>query len=218
MVGVVVILVGLASVMSNIARAAFGTQAGTLAFAPVALLGQVGNTPGSVSSAALEASALAPALATTTPLVPARLLVPSLGINAAVEQVGKKADGSMATPQTFGDVAWYALGSKPGDAGTAVIAGHVNNALTIAGVFEHLSQINIGDTVVVSDVYGRSLTYIVDETDAYPSDNAPTAKIFQSFGSSTLVLITCDGQWDAAAHSFDKRFVVYAHLSATQPQ
>ena len=168
------------------------------------------------NNSAQSASVLAPALATTTPLTPAHLSVPSLGINAAVEQVGKKSDGSMATPKNFDDVAWYSLGSKPGEPGSAVVAGHVNNALTKAGVFEHLSQIKLGDTIVVADTSRRTLTYVVEETDAYPSDNAPTDKIFAGSGPSRLVLITCDGQWDAAAHSFDQRFVVYAHLVSAQ--
>ena len=209
-VGVLVVLIGFASVLSSAAHVVLGTQANLFAFAPVALLPQVHET--TTPSAAPATALFAEGSSTTTPIVPVRLSVPSLCINAPVETVGKKQDGSMATPSVFGDVAWYSLGSRPGDPGTAVFAGHVNNALTKAGVFEHLSQITIGNTVLVTDASGRVLTYVVDEIDAYQTDHAPTARIFQTAGPSTLVLITCDGQWDAAAHSFDKRFVAYAHL------
>jgi LPXTG-site transpeptidase (sortase) family protein len=180
---------------------------------------------GSDPQANASALALGPALAvdpsllnslsttaTTTPLIPERLTIPSIGVNAKVEQVGLKSDGSMATPSNFEDVAWYSPGAKPGAAGNAVIAGHVDNALTTAGVFEHLSQLSIGDTATVSDASGRTLSYVVTEVEAYEANEAPTGAIFATQGPSQLVLITCDGQWDAAAHEFDKRLIVTAQL------
>jgi LPXTG-site transpeptidase (sortase) family protein len=104
------------------------------------------------------------------------------------------------------------LGSKPGQAGNAVIAGHVNNALTMAGVFQHLGDVHVGDTIAVSDASGKTLNYVVTETDQYTTDNAPMAAIFSISGPSQIVLITCDGAWDAAAKSYNKRLVVYAKL------
>jgi LPXTG-site transpeptidase (sortase) family protein len=150
--------------------------------------------------------------ATTTPITPARLIIPSIGVNANVEQVGKKADGSMGTPQTFGDVAWYALGSKPGAAGNAVIDGHVDNALTTAGVFMHLSQVHLGDIIEVADGSGATRTFVVNNIQEVPANSAPDASIFATTGPSQLVLITCDGAWVPDAKSYDKRLVVFATL------
>jgi LPXTG-site transpeptidase (sortase) family protein len=162
--------------------------------------------------APLGSLSLQQTVASTTPLTPARLSIPSIGVRADVEQVGKKPDGSMATPSSFETVGWYKLGARPGQEGNAVIAGHVNNALTKAGVFEHLSDVVVGDTISVSDTSGRTLTYVVTQTAQYKTDEAPT-DIFTATGPTQLVLITCDGQWDADAHSYDKRFVVYAELT-----
>jgi LPXTG-site transpeptidase (sortase) family protein len=195
--GVAVVLVGAADILSRAAKISLGDSALQTAFAPAAILA----LPGA-------------GVATTTAIVPVHLKIPSIGVDASVEQVGKKQDGSMATPASFNDVGWYSLGSKPGEAGNAVIAGHVNNALTKAGVFEHLSDVKVGDYVTVSDQSGKTLIYIVTETDQYPADQAPAASVFSPTGPSQLVLITCDGSWDASAHSYDKRFVVYARLSA----
>lgn len=119
----------------------------------------------------------------------------------------------MATPKNFQDAGWYDMGARPGEAGNAVIAGHVNNALTMAGVFQHLGDIRVGDTIAVSDAHGTTLNYVVTETDQYSTTNAPTAAIFSTNGPSQIVLITCDGVWDPAAHSYDKRLVVYARLA-----
>jgi LPXTG-site transpeptidase (sortase) family protein len=141
-----------------------------------------------------------------------RLKVPSLGVDASVEQVGKKADGSMGTPSAFGNVAWYSPGSKPGAAGNAVFAGHVNNALTKAGVFSHLSQIKQGARIEVWGKDGRSLDFEVVSIEQYPAETAPAEAVFSTEGSPQIILITCEGDWDAAAHSFDKRLVVVGRL------
>src|SRR5262249_51609088 len=80
---------------------------------------------------------------------PARLIIPSLSIDANVQYVGVKKDGSMGTPDNFTDVAWYRYGTIPGQLGSAVIDGHVDNGLALAGVFKHLQDIKVGDDVYV---------------------------------------------------------------------
>ncbi|MDO8518079.1 MAG: class F sortase [bacterium] len=202
-VGVLVLVVGAADLLSRAARSVLGEGAATAAFAPAIAI---------VNPSVLDSFSHSPA--TTTPLTPVILTIPAIGVKAAVEHVGKKSDGTMQSPKKFGDVAWYMLGSAPGAAGNAIIAGHVNNALTKAGVFEHLSNLKVGDTVVVSDALGNKLTYFVSKLETYPATDAPAASIFTGEGPSQLVLITCDGDWIASAHSFSKRFVVYARLSA----
>ena len=197
-----VLLVGGADLLSRAAHSTFGGDAATVAFAPAIAI---------TNPSVLDSFSRSPA--STTPLVPARLSIPTIGVNAAVEAVGKKADGAMQTPTKFDDVAWYSLGSKPGDPGNAIMAGHVNNALTKNGVFEHLSSLKVGDTVAVADVSGNTLHYFVSKIDEYPATDAPVASIFTGEGPSQLVLITCDGDWIASTHSFSKRFVVYARLS-----
>ena len=190
-VGILCIVVGLADVSSRLARATLGDDAALLAFGPAAAI----QTP----------------IATSTKgaLIPATLSIPSLGVRAPVEQVGKKADGSMGTPQNFMSAGWYAPGSQPGAAGNAVFAGHVNNALTKAGVFEHLSQIKKGDYVTVADEAGKTLVYKVSDVQLF-DPSADTSTIFATSGPQKLVLITCDGEWVQDEHQFSKRLVVFA--------
>jgi sortase A len=192
-IGVLCVLVGAADVTSRLARSVEGSDSALVAFGPAVAL----QNPG--------------LLATSLPgvLTPARLKIPSLGVDAGVETVGKKADGTMGTPQNFDNVGWYSLGAKPGEAGTSVFAGHVNNALMKQGVFENLSKIKKGDYVTVSDASGRSKVYRVSTVSEYAPD-APTEQLFSASGPSRLVLITCDGDWVPADHSFDKRLVVVA--------
>ena len=207
-IGVCVILVGAADVSSRIAHDAFGANASLYSFAPaITLLGNYNTDAGTIPAAATRS-------ASTTPLIPVRLEIPSIGVNAHVEQVGNKADGSMGTPSTFGDVAWYAAGSAPGQPGNAVIDGHVDNALTTAGVFMHLSQIALGDTITVVNASGTPMNFTVTNVEEIPADSAPAASIFTTTGPSQLVLITCDGTWVPNTKSFDQRLVVFASLKS----
>jgi LPXTG-site transpeptidase (sortase) family protein len=207
--GCAVILVGGVDVVGRIARAVDASgfslgdsTIGFIAFAPAAAIGDP-SMFGTLTPAAH---------ASTSPQIPSRLKVPSIGVDANVEQVGKKADGSMDTPKNFADVGWYSLGSLPGEAGNAVFAGHVNNALTSAGVFAHLSEVKMGDYVTVLSKDGTTLVYMVTQINEYPASEAPAKEIFTTQGPSQLVLITCDGDWVADAHSFDRRLVVVARL------
>lgn len=197
-VGVFVVLVGATNLFARAFEYVGGADATRTAFAPL----------GTVDLRSLPAT-----IATTTPITPSRVKIPSIGVDANVEQVDKKADGSMQSPASFQNVGWYAPGSKPGAPGNAVIAGHVNNALTTSGVFEHLSDVKVGDYVTVADASGKTLIYVVTQTAQYNLDSAPTSSIFSQSGPSQLVLITCDGAWDADAHSYNKRLVVYAKLT-----
>lgn len=196
-VGIFVVLVGLADVSSRLARSVLGDDALFNAFAP---------------AAAIKPPAIVPAASasTTASFVPARLKVPSLGIDAKVEEVGRRADNTMGTPSDFANVGWWSEGSKPGEPGNVVFDGHVNNALTKAGVFEHLFQVHKGDYVTVSDAEGHTLVYEVSEVSLYDTNQAPLRKIFATAGPSQVVLITCDGEWVEDSRSFDKRLVVVA--------
>ena len=197
-VGMVCVLVGAADLTARVVRGV-GPDATFLAFAPAVAL----NLPGQSGNTSLSAAT------TTAGIVPSRLRIPSLGINAKIEPVGVRADGAMATPSNFDNVAWYSPGGRPGGQGSAVFAGHVNNALLKSGVFERLSQIKKGDYITVEDAAGKTLVYRVSSVEEYLPD-APTDALFVTTGASRLVLITCDGDWIPSARSYDKRLVVVA--------
>ncbi len=201
-VGGLVILVGAVNLFSRAFEYVGGADATRTAFQPLGMLDSTQAFPNNVSL-----------VATTTPIIPAHVKIPSIGVDANIEEVGEKDDGSMETPKSFQNIGWYTLGPKPGSGGNAVMAGHVNNALTTSGVFEHLSDVKVGDYITVADSTGKTLIYIVTQTAQYNLDSAPTSAIFSQTGPSQLVLITCDGAWDAAAHSYNKRLVVYAKLT-----
>lgn len=144
--------------------------------------------------------------------LPVRVAIPSLGIDAKIQKVGIKADGTMATPNNFSDVGWYKYGTVPGDTGSAVMAGHVDNGLGLAGVFKHLSDIREGEYVYVTRDDGSTLTFVVVATASYPYNEAPEQEIFAQKGGEYLNLITCHGSWVKDARTYDERLVVYTKL------
>lgn len=150
------------------------------------------------------------ASSTIEAIIPARLLIPSIQVDAEIEKVGAR-NGMMEAPRSYKTVGWYKDGGRPGGAGHAVFDGHVNNVLTSAGVFEHLDQVRLGDQIII---YGQEggLIYRIDRLEVYAVDHAPVEEIFTPTGPSRVVLITCDGAWDQGKKTFDKRLVIYASL------
>ena len=160
-----------------------------------------------------------PALAAGAPIahasvssLPARLIIPSLHIDATVQRVGLRADNSMGVPNNFTDVAWYKYGTIPGQVGSAVIDGHVDNGLALAGVFKHLVDLKLGDDVYVQQADGSKIHFVVDDIVSYPYKDVQTDYIFNRSDAARLNLITCEGTWVPTGRTYDERLVVFTHL------
>lgn len=143
--------------------------------------------------------------------VPVRLIIPRLGIDTQVEQVGMLADGAMGVPANVWHVAWFNLGTRPGNVGNAVIDGHLDSA-TGPAVFLWLRNLQQGDRLFVTDDMGVQRTFEVVDRENYGIKNAPLQHIFGSTDQRSLNLITCSGAWDNKDHIYDQRLVVYTRL------
>jgi LPXTG-site transpeptidase (sortase) family protein len=146
--------------------------------------------------------------------LPATLIIPKLGINASVQRVGIAKSGRMAVPTNFTDVAWYEGGTVPGNKGSAVIAGHLDNGLGLRGVFSDLANLSPGDRVEVRTSNGRTLTFKVDSLKIYPYESVPST-IFTANDAAHLNLITCEGdgiRTGSEGFTYDHRLVVYTTL------
>jgi len=143
---------------------------------------------------------------------PSRLIIPAIDINAHVQFVGVNKKGNIGTPNNFTDVAWYSFGVAPGQSGTAIIDGHVDNGLGLAGVFKHLSDIQIGDEVDVISKDGANVRFIVANIQTYDYQNVPADALFgDDSASSSLKLITCDGAWVQGGDTYNERLIVTAN-------
>lgn len=145
---------------------------------------------------------------------PAQLVIPSIGVNAAVEGVGlsKTASGEMAVPTKLMDVAWYNQGPLPGMLGSAVIAGHLNGRTISAGVFYKLNKLKIGDLVEIIDQKGKEFQFKVVDVKIFDY-NASAKDVFLSDNSKArLNLITCSGDWIKDKKIYNKRTVIFTEL------
>lgn len=144
---------------------------------------------------------------------PVLVHIPSLHIEAEVERVGVNWRGNMASPASYNDVGWYKHGTVPGDIGSAVLNGHLDNGLGLDGAFKHLEDISVGDVVFVSMKSGARLHFVVVEKHSYPYMEVPTEELFSRADASRLNLVTCDGRWVRGGDTYDHRLVVYTQLS-----
>jgi sortase (surface protein transpeptidase) len=139
---------------------------------------------------------------------PQRVRIPDIDVDAVLERLHLLADGSLAAPSNFAEAGWYADGTRPGDTGPAVIAGHVDSTRGPA-VFYRLDRLRAGALVeVLQD--GRWLAFRVTEVARYPKDAFPTARVYGPTPDAALRLITCGGTFDNARKSYLDNVVVYA--------
>jgi hypothetical protein len=170
--------------------------------------------------------------------VPLEIQIPALNIMAPVLGVGLTMTNAMAAPigtrpddSLWQTVFWYRGGAIPGDIGTATFAGHFDDESGRPAIFAFLSDLRIGDLIVIHDQRnGLDIPFIVNETRTYTheesSDSVVLARIFGSRSISgaesqpvsdqlsRLTLITCAGEWING--EFDQHLVVYA-IRASYP-
>ncbi len=151
---------------------------------------------------------------TVTASVPAHLIIPSIGLDAPVENVNIQSNGDLGTPvqNQWEGVGWYSNGPRPGQAGSAVIDGHLDRPGGYPAVFWYLRNVQVGDTIMVVDTNGKTLRFRVTRTAAYPPLAAPLQEIFGDTGGTYLNLITCAGTWIPTQHQTTLRLVVYSTL------
>lgn len=143
---------------------------------------------------------------------PVRLIIPSISVDADIQHVGITKTGNMATPSNFKDVGWYKFGSIPGNRGSAVIAGHVDNGLGLSGVFKRLGEVPEGEVVEVVYDDGSRNTFEVQSVRRYPYQEVPADIVFNPAGTPRLNLITCEGDWVRSEKTYDERLVVFTKL------
>ena len=97
-------------------------------------------------------------------IIPERIEIPELGVDAPTASLGLLDNGEMAVPESIDDTSWYEPGYKPGEPGNAVIAGHVSDTVD-PGVFSELHTLNQGDEIIIHGMEGEVLTFAIFDND-----------------------------------------------------
>jgi LPXTG-site transpeptidase (sortase) family protein len=147
--------------------------------------------------------------AASEPGLPAYLRIPGIGVDAPIDSVGLTPEGAMDVPKGPATSAWFDLGPRPGENGSAVIDGHFGWKDGIPAVFDNLSKLQKGDIVYVDDTTGSTTAFVVRDIETY-GHNEDASDIFASDdGKAHLNLITCGGVWNNAQKSYSNRLVVF---------
>jgi hypothetical protein len=147
---------------------------------------------------------------------PIWLTIPALGVSAPIEEVGLNEDGSMAAPVDWSSAGWFKLGYLPGQAGTAVIAGHLDAPGGKEAIFWDLHLLRPEDEIRIEVNDGRIHLYQVEQTVSYPYNGAPLDEIFTWSAEPRLALVTCQGDWSRAERTYADRLVVFARYSGEE--
>jgi hypothetical protein len=150
---------------------------------------------------------------TTLPpaVAPVGLRIGEIDVDAPVAAYGvDRRTGEMDVPSNVQDVAWYQFGPSPGQAGSAVLAAHVDLASQGAGVFFNLDKLQPGDLISVDYEDGSSQDFEVRARAKYEKTAIPLDVIFASDGPPVLTLITCGGGFNPSIQTYDSNVVVYA--------
>jgi hypothetical protein len=140
---------------------------------------------------------------------PERIVIPAIGVDADVIDLGLQDDGTMEVPSDFAQTGWFDRGPRPGRVGPAVIAGHVDDRSGPA-VFYDLAELRPGDLIEVHDADGVVVTFAVRETQQHPKDAFPTEAVYGGTAGAELRLITCSGEFDPGERSYRDNTIVFA--------
>jgi hypothetical protein len=143
---------------------------------------------------------------------PVAVRVEGIGVDAPVRPVGVTRDRTLEVPDAH-EVGWYRFGPVPGEAGSAVLAGHVDYGGAI-GVFWDLAEVEPGAVVEVDRSDGTVARFVVTSVRLHPKGELP-AEVFRREGSPSLALITCGGEFDPQARRYTANVVVHASLVGT---
>ncbi|MGW4907349.1 class F sortase [Streptomyces sp. NPDC004270] len=157
----------------------------------------------------LEAPALPPS-------PPTRIRIPEIRVNAPLMGLALTPAGSLDVPPAGNKnlAGWYESGTAPGETGTAIVAGHVDNTEGPA-VFYDLGALKRGATIEVDRQDKTVAVFTVDAVEVYQARNFPDEKVYGAARRPELRVITCGGGYSRAT-GYQGNVVVFAHLTGSR--
>lgn len=151
-----------------------------------------------------------PTLAKISSQNPARLIINDIEVDAPIIPVGTEPDGAMAAPKTATDIGWYDRSATLGATKRSVLlSGHYG--LHIPEVLRRLNELKQGDNIDLVGTAGDTATYRVVETERQHRTEVDMEKAFNyAEGQESMSIITCIGEYDYSAGTYDDRYIVYA--------
>lgn len=145
-----------------------------------------------------------------------RIRIPSIRVDAPVMPVGLDAQGWVGAPPPEDPnlAGWFTGSVSPGEKGTSVVVGHVDNKQGPA-VFYGLGALQKGSRVDVLRKDGRTAVFEVYGVEVFAKNSFPSDRVYGSKGTAELRVITCGGGF-SKQNGYDGNVVVFARLASAE--
>ncbi|MEC3954633.1 class F sortase [Nocardia sp. CDC153] len=198
----------------RIRRTLFGALAAVMAVTAPLLAGcSSSSTPVASTTSAAVPSATVKTAASISRSTPTSFAIPSINTSGSLIAVGLNADGSVQVPADYKQAGWYQQGPAPGEQGSAVILGHVDSYKG-EGIFFSLKKTKPGDMIDVTRADGKVAHFKVTDVRMYLKSQFPDQLVFGPRGGATLQVVTCGGNFDQSAKSYESNVVVFSSLDS----
>ncbi|MGW0373956.1 class F sortase, partial [Streptomyces coeruleorubidus] len=157
-----------------------------------------------------------PGVPALPPSPPDRIRIAAIRVDAPLTGLGLTRTGSLDVPpaERKNLAGWYEAGTTPGERGTAIVAGHVDNADGPA-VFYRLGSLTKGRTIEVDRRDGSVAVFTVDAVEVYAAKDFPDEKVYGAAHRPELRVITCGGGYSRGS-GYQGNVVVFAHLTGSR--
>jgi sortase (surface protein transpeptidase) len=150
--------------------------------------------------------------------VPVRVDIPAIGVHTRLLHLGITADGAIQVPplETSASLAaWYKYSATPGQIGTSIIEGHVDD-LQGPAVFYRLGALRPGNTIDVTLADGVTAVFRVTGVREFLKSGFPADGVYSPARYAALRLITCGGAFDYNTGHYLSSTVVFASLASAR--
>ncbi|MFJ4930680.1 class F sortase [Streptomyces sp. NPDC088736] len=145
-----------------------------------------------------------------------RVRIPVIRVDAPAVPVGLDTNGWVGAPPPEDPnlTGWFTGAVSPGEKGTSVVVGHVDNARGPA-VFYGLGALRKGNGVEVLRKDGRTAVFEVYDIQVFRKSAFPGDRVYGDRGTPELRVITCGGGF-SKEHGYDGNVVVFARLTGVR--
>ncbi|MFM9450895.1 class F sortase [Streptomyces europaeiscabiei] len=141
-----------------------------------------------------------------------RVLIPSIRVDAPAMPVGLDTQGWVDAPPARDPnlAGWFTGAVSPGEKGTAVVVGHVDNDQGPA-VFYGLGALKKGAKVEIRRADRKTAVFEIYGIEVFEKNNFPGDRVYGNSGIPELRVITCGGGF-SKQNGYDGNVVVFARL------
>ncbi|WP_221357892.1 class F sortase [Streptomyces beigongshangae] len=141
-----------------------------------------------------------------------RIRIPAIQVDAPAVPVGLDTEGwvDAPPPEDSNLAGWFSGAVSPGEKGTAVVVGHVDNSRGPA-VFYGLGALEKGNHVEVGRRDGRTAVFEIYGVEVFEKNDFPGDRVYGSTGNPELRVITCGGGF-SQRNGYDGNVVAFARM------